>query len=339
MGRKKKKKKSMILRILFRTVRGAVAIVILAALVLGVSYGVGKLSKLNPVQLFRVSSTFLSSFGVSKDVTEKIEQGLVESPVEIEYPEDSNVPEVSGATAEDFARQEDIVVRVALFADSHLDWDALSAAIEKVKELEVDMIFHVGDHSNLGIVKNLEKTKDLLDASELSYYAIPGDRDLWQTVGTDNFLQVFKENRHTVTKDDIVFVLMDNSANYSTVEDSAMEWFEKNVADADFIFLSQPLWHPTNSKVMGYVNGDKVENVRIQAEELLKKVRESEVLAVFAGDQHMFSKNLDSEKESLVHYALGALTSERNLQTPRFALLDIGENAQYSVKQVILGAY
>jgi len=333
MGRKKNKKKtSKIVRALLRLGRSLVAVVILAALVLGVSFGVGKLSKLNPVRLYKVVSSALASFGFDENITKKIEKGFSEPAVYVaEEAEDQEVSQ-----AEELGRTDEVITRISIIADSHIDWEDDEAAVKEAVKLQSDILFHVGDHSNLGLVRDLEKSKKLLADSGLTYYAIPGDRDLWQSVGPDNFLQVFKKNYYFVEVGDVKILALDNSANYTTVDADLMKSFDEDVKKATFVLLSQPLWHPKNETIMGVVNGEVVTEVRQQAEEILDKIRQSDVKAIFAGDQHAFSKNSDSEKEDLVHYALGAVTNDKNLQSPRFVILDLFEDGSYKVQQVVL---
>ena len=175
-----------------------------------------------------------------------------------------------------------------------------------------------------------------MDDSGLTYYALPGDRDLYDTVGQQAFLDVFGVNYHSVGIGGKKFVLLDNSANFTIVLGNLIDWFVREVADADFVLLSQPLYHPSNDKVMGVVDGEEDAAVRKQALELLDVIRASPVVAVVAGDHHMSSTSPDPVDTQLTHYVVGAITRERNLQPPRFGVLTIFTDGDYEVKDVVL---
>ncbi len=197
-----------------------------------------------------------------------------------------------------------------------------------------------------GTVEEFKKVKEILDSSKVEFLAIPGDHDLAHSVdygdieGRKNFKEVFGDTSHIYEEEGHKFLLFDNSANFTKVGEEEMAWFRDHVKTSHFVFLSQPLYHPTNSRVMGVFEGDVVSTVHLQAEEMLELVRESEVRAIVAADHHFYSENKDPEREGLMHFALGALVSNkdsmRNLQSSRYALLKIYKNGDYSIEEVVL---
>lgn len=334
-----------------RAVRSVSAVVILTALVLGISYFVRELSTLDPTKLVRVSAPILAKVGVSEEkageVAGKFAKRIGETNIgfpDKDVDEEDLVSEDDENVESDESNEEDIVAAeserelfsVAILADSHNDNERLTKALERAEELSVSAVFHIGDLTDLGITENLRDAKKTLDESATKYYAIPGDRDLWQSVGPDNFTEVFGKNYYKVTLDGYKFVILDNSANYTVVEEELIEWFGEEVEDADFVLLAQPLYHPTNDKVMGNVNDETVADVREQAIEILTSIRESDVKAIFAADHHKFSESADPEDEDLVHFVMGAITEERNLQTPRLAVLKVFDGGDYEVEQIVL---
>ena len=208
--------------------------------------------------------------------------------------------------------------------------------VSKTKDLSIDTAFHLGDFTDLGVIDKLEEAKKILDESELNYYTIPGDRDLWQSVGIDNFKQVFGDNFHSITLKGMKFIMLDNSANYTTVDSKLMLWFSKEVEDADFVLLSQPLYHPTFNKVMGVVDGEVIAKVKEQAQEILNLIRQSKVKAIISGDQHSASINPDIQNPTLSHIVVGAITSDRNLQSPRFSVLKVYADGNYKIEDILL---
>ena len=129
--------------------------------------------------------------------------------------------------------------------------------------------------------------------------------------------------------------------NFSKISQEDINWFKEQVVEADFVFLSQPLYHPSN-KVMGVFEGDEIVNVKKQGDELLSYIRSRDVKAIFAAEHHMSSETQDPQDKDLMHYVVGAITSTINekpqtiLQSPRFSILTIKGDGTYSVTEKIL---
>jgi hypothetical protein len=119
-----------------------------------------------------------------------------------------------------------------------------------------------------------------------------------------------------------------------------MVWFKGELKDADFVLLSQPIYHPKNNIVMGVVKGEEVADVLAQSKEILDLIQKSNVMAVIAADQHMSSQNPDPVRDSLSHIVVGAVTKTHdgiiNLQTPKFAVLSVYDDGTYNVADVPL---
>lgn len=230
--------------------------------------------------------------------------------------------------------------KVALMADSHEDTELLAQALTESKGEDVAAVFELGDLTNLGVIDALEASKKVLDASGLDYYVLPGDHDLWKSVGPGNFIEVFGKNYRSVKIDGYKFVMLDNSANYTLISDVEMAWFKAELKDADFVLLSQPIYHPKNSIVMGVVKGEEVPDVLAQSKQILDLIQKSNVMAVIAADQHMSSQSVDPVRDSLSHIVVGAITKTHdgiiNLQTPKYAMLSVYEDGSYKVDDVQL---
>ena len=235
-----------------------------------------------------------------------------------------------------YQKRTDYVLRVALLADSHGNVDLLNKALVAVKSLEINTVFYLGDLTDLGVENALEEGKKVLDESKLTYYILPGDHDLWKSVGPENFKKVFGETHRQVTINGVNFVLLDNSANYTKIDVSQMAWFEKIGSAADFILLPQPIYHPYIDRVMGVVNGEEVTDLHDQAQYILKLIRNWDTKAVIAADQHTSSQYPDPVRKTLKHIVVGAITDVRNLQTPRFAVLTMYKDGAYDVEDITL---
>lgn len=224
---------------------------------------------------------------------------------------------------------------VGVFADVEEDWDSLSTALDRMEDLGLETAFFLGDLTKFGDVGALQKGREVFDSSSVEVIVLPGDHDLAASVaggdtsGRASFREVFGPPNKVLEKYGYTFLLFDNSPNFTKMSEDDMKWFQENVDSADFVLLSQPLYHPTNTRVMGIFEGEKVSTVRQQALELLDAIRKSNVRAVIAADQHAFSTHKDPEDEELRHIVTGALVSNeaglRNTQAPRFMVLGLRE--------------
>lgn len=220
---------------------------------------------------------------------------------------------------------------------------------------DIEYLFLLGDLTGYGDTQSLSKIKEMLDSTGMTYYAIPGDHDLTESLGFTNFTQVFENNMHKIKVEDITFLMLDNSANFTEILSSDMTWFKNNVGSADFVFLSQPLYteelnSPFSSLYMGSTlekpeDEDMLERqsrVLAQRDELLKEIRESEIKAVVAGDHHKSSDQEDPEDADLSHHVVGAISGTVNelpqtlLQSPRFSVMTVFDDSTYELEEVLL---
>jgi len=361
-------------RALMRALRSLVAIIVLSALVLGIAYSVREISALDVAKVARISGPLLDKFGVDENQVGEVAGKFISRFSDIKSDGDSEKPGAYEKEGSVFDQQHSdnlnadnegsLLFSVAILADSHVTDDpadyqvnkeAFKKALDLSKERKVNTVFHVGDITNLGVVEDLRSSKDILDSSGHVYYALPGDRDLWQSVGADNFIKVFGKNYHSMSIKGYKFVLLDNSANYMTIPEDTFKWFKEEVKGADFVLLSQPLFtqglsYPFNMMYMGSTQeatqNDEMfklqEGVRTQRDELLSLIRESDVKAVIAGDHHRSSSIDDDVKDGLKHYAVGAVAgvakelSQKLLQSQSFSLLKVYEDGSYRVENVLL---
>lgn len=375
MARRKRKRDSAKNRALLRTLRSIIAIIVLSAFVLGISYSIKQLSTLDINKIAALSGHLLGRFGVGDSQVGEVAGKFIDriskaggeiidkvEDVEERVSADSVEEEVGGTVTP--VQEENLLFAVAIFADSHItadpvdykaNADYLKKAIDLSKARNVKSIFHVGDITNLGVVEDLRNAQDILDSSGKMVYVLPGDRDLWQSVGLDNFDRVFGDNFHSVSIKGYKFVLLDNSANYTKIDDNIMSWFKDEVNNADYVVASQPLYtqglsYPFSMMYMGStpeaVQNEEMfnlqEEVRVQREELLSLIRESKVRAVIAGDHHRSSAVGDGEKDDLKHYVVGAVATkamvldQKLLQPSSFGLLKVYEDGSYKIENVLL---
>lgn len=258
----------------------------------------------------------------------------------------------------------EIKFSVAIIADSHIANDLaeyienknyLKQGVELATQEKANVLIHVGDITNWGVVTDLKEAKEILSKFDGDYYTLPGDRDLAQSLGPSNFDSVFPNRFQTFTLNDVNFVLFDNSANYTLIDQENIDWLQDNLEDADFLIMSQPLLtnglsYPFNCTYMGTTcsepesesTKEKQVAVKAQRNELLDIIRESGVKAIIAGDHHKSSSVSDPVNESLTHYVVGSVGgtvgeySQSVLQSQRIGILNVYESGDYELVDVTL---
>ena len=282
-------------------------------------------------------------------------QNKTSSPEQQVAGEQTSVPVVSAAP---------VLLRFALVADSHSDNNHLRQALERAKQQGVRLVIGLGDYSQVGTLRELADAKAVFDASGLTYYVLPGDHDLWDArdkekpKATANFEAIFGKPYRSFTESGIQFILVDNSDNYTGLSEEQMTWLKgelksrrahsassgqvKRVEEykrestpalplssspaLTFVFLHEPLYHPESQHIMGRVN----DGLKSQVEELLTLFAANNVAHVFAGDIHFFAQ-FTEPKHHVTMTTVGAVTQERNIQTPRFAIVTIHQDGKWEV--------
>ena len=207
--------------------------------------------------------------------------------------------------------------------------------------MEIAKLVFLGDYTDYGDEMSLKKSKEVMDQAGVDYVSLPGDHDIAETRDESNFVKVFGKTYGVWGQDGFEFMYFDNSKNFTAINSKAIIWFKNNISGVDFLFLSQPLATSDMSRVMGIIDGIKDEVVYAQNKELLDLVRSSKVRVIMAGDLHSSSHFVDPIKPDLQHYSVGAVLKSQsleklNLQSPRFAVLEIFSDDSYSVDDVTL---
>jgi hypothetical protein len=231
--------------------------------------------------------------------------------------------------------------KFAVMADSHKDIPQLQKALAQAKESDVKFVIMMGDLSDVGTIDELMATKQALEASGLTYYTAAGDHDLWDSRDKEsdppkNFKQVFGETYQAFSYDNARFILIYNSDNYLGVDELELKWIDDELGRVSlegfnpaFVFAPTPLYHPSSDHVMGKVTPKLVS----QAEHLVTNFKKAGIDLVFSADTHFYSRFTEPKNE-LDMITVGAVTSERNPQAPRFALVDILEDGSYNIEEV-----
>ncbi len=227
-----------------------------------------------------------------------------------------------------------------LFADSHNDNELLKKALHQVGE--ISFIIGLGDYTDVGTFEELQNAKKVLDEGKIRYFVIPGDHDLWdardkQKEPTFNFSQVFGSPWQSFEFEGVVFLLLNNSDNYQGFGETQLQRLQEELErfkksnNVKFIlaFVHEPLYHPSSDHIMGRVEP----SLKDQAKKVAKILKEEGVKKVFAGDIHFFSQY--SEPETILPMVtIGAVTTQRNSQTPRFARVKVFDSGETIVEDV-----
>lgn len=235
------------------------------------------------------------------------------------------------------APQGNFLFRFAVVSDSHNDNLYLSKALNMAKNADAKFVIGLGDYSDVGTVDELKQTKETFASGGLPYYSTAGDHDLWdsrnQKLSADlNYTKVFGPTYSSFGFDEVRFLIIYNADNYKGIDAIQRQWIEEELqrvaptAKATFVFGAIPLYHPSSDHVMGKTEA----SLKGQADDLLSLFDKYHVKAIFAGDTHFYSSYLEP-RYSIPMYSIGAVTSNRNPQAPRFVLVDVYDSGDYSV--------
>lgn len=332
MFRRRSRSTSILGRI-FALIKPIMAIVVLSAFVLLISGFIKFLATNDTSKMLSMVKPLFTKLNVDTAILDNVAGVSTKRVAPVKSVEVASEP-VNQELSAVSAREPDF--KIGLLADSHSNYDNLTKALDQAKEHKVDSIVFLGDYTELGVIEDLNIAKSTMDKAKITYYSLPGDHDLWKTVGPANFLEVFSKNYFTFEIGEIKFVGLDNSANFTPVSDELMTWFKNELPNADIVILSQPIYTGGNDRQMGVVNGEETPAVLEQANEILALIRGTNVQAVVSADLHKSSVVTDGEKPELRHYVIGALTDVRNLQSPRFSIFNIYSDSSWDIQEVLL---
>ncbi|MBI4037005.1 metallophosphoesterase [Candidatus Daviesbacteria bacterium] len=250
---------------------------------------------------------------------------------------------------DDFVPEGNPILKFALVADSHNDNESLAKALSQAKQAGASFVIGLGDFSDTGTLDELQKAKDVFEASGLPFYLTAGDHDLWAARdkglnAAANFSEVFDSPYQTFRSSNIQFVIVYNSDNYRGLDGVERQWLEdtlqkaqENKPKAILVFLHEPLYHPTSDHFMGSPRkGEEQQNnqeIINQAKELIKLFKDNNVAGVIAGDTHAFLRYRDPDT-GLKLTTTGAVTRERNAEPPKFAVVDVYQDGSYNISDI-----
>lgn len=347
MSKKKKKEDKIKIRRRKRTrsvlsgiFNSFIAVVSISALILFIIVLIGKMSEVDKSAFNNVSSKLFTNF--NKNEVGGDGNLIVDPDVPIIYfDRDGN---------------NELLFKICIMSDIHNDKENLAKSIIMIKETGCEKLFVLGDLTDYGDVESLKDIRSILDSSGIEYYAIPGDHDIADSLSAENFNKVFGIDYHIMEYEGVVFLLIDNSANFTEIGNIQMSWIEDNIGNADFVVMSQPLFTeglnpPFSSTYMGSMPSapesddirEKQQYVKEQRDFLLDLIRKNDnVRATIAGDHHRSSDLSDPVRSELFHYVVGAVTSTVNdfpqtaIQSSRFSVLSFYKGGSYDLEDILL---
>lgn len=237
----------------------------------------------------------------------------------------------------DSANGSKLLASFAIVSDTHSDSVNTKKALEQINGLGVNYVVHTGDWTKVGTREELLEQKKLFDEANLSYWGVMGDHDRWQSK-EKNFESVLGNRYESFEKNGILHVLLDASDLNNGFGDSQLDWLElllkRSVGKRKLIFMHLPVYHPSSDRTLANKSGfDQTREVEV--DRFLSLIKDQNVLAIFAGDHHL-SASYTEPKSSVKIFISGAVTNERNLQTPRFSLVEVYENSFIRVTDQVI---
>ena len=208
---------------------------------------------------------------------------------------------------------------------------------EQAKSLGAEYLVHTGDWTTVGTVAQLNEQKRIFDQENIAYYGTMGDHDRWQS-GTQNFEQVLGKTYKSFERHGIHHILLDASDIENGLYKEEMDWLEKDLQTAGnkpiLIFMHLPIYHPTSDRTISNKAGSS-EGRSSGSERFLKLISGKHIIAMFSGDHHLSSSYTEPTTSAKI-FISGAVTRERNLQKPRFSLVEIYKDYSLSVTDQII---
>ena len=332
MFRRHGRRRTNILFVIFRLI---LSLTIFATLLAGLYSASKHFSGVDPLKLDPKTAGasilgLLSKLNLPKDLQVKISEKIPATKQAVH--QDSPKAAVSGVN--------EMIFKFALIADSHSDNIFLKKALDQIKKdyPDIQFIIGLGDYTEVGTLNELKNVKAQLDSTGLRYFVAPGDHDLWDSRNKSltplaNFNQIFGPSYQSFSFGNFKFIILFNSDNYLGLGESQKSWLSEQLARKDsagiFVFLHEPLFHPSSDHFMGRVQ----DNLKNEAADLTRQLASAGVKRVFAGDTHYFTEYKDPQI-GIQMVTIGAITSARNLQNPRFSIVSVYEDGNSGVEDV-----
>lgn len=230
-----------------------------------------------------------------------------------------------------------IISRFVVVSDTHSDSEQTKRALQQIKARGLKYVVHTGDWTKVGTREELLEQKELFDNSGLSYWGVMGDHDRWESREV-NFESVMGRTYEAFNKDGVTHILLDDSDLNNGLGNEQLDWLDlllkRTQGEPKIIYMHLPPYHPSSDRTLASKGGSSAEKEQ-EAERFLSLIKDQNVLAIFSGDHHL-SASYTEPTTSVKIFISGAVTSERNLQSPRWTLVEVHENGFVSVSDQVI---
>lgn len=236
--------------------------------------------------------------------------------------------------------------RFTAIADVHNSVVNLKQSTNLINQNDSDFIIGLGDYTNTGTDAEFAKISEILKLFSKQAFYLPGDHDLWNGRDkTDNPLiyyhTYFSDPPEALVHKDVTFIFINNADIYQGVSKEEEGRIMQHIAQAStptlVIVSHKPMYHPLTIHRMGYINEEKVEKVAFQAERIVQKVTEIKEKKAYMvhGDLHS-SSTFSGPTDNTTNFTVGALTSQKNFQTPRYAQFTVYEDGAIKMEDKVI---
>jgi predicted phosphodiesterase len=209
-------------------------------------------------------------------------------------------------------------VKIAVMADIHSDSEELEIMLNKAKNNGVEMVIVAGDLTNEGKSNELIKVKKALDGVNIKYAVVPGNHEY----DLDLFKSVFGKNYQSIKIGEIKLILIDNSY-WKGFDEVQKSWIINEVSGCQMVVCLAIMHKPLNNMFSTHVMGENNKKAASEAVWLRDLLISAGVKQIEAGHLHYASSY---ELEGIRTDIVGAISRDRNTQTPRYTELVIGKN-------------
>lgn len=212
-------------------------------------------------------------------------------------------------------------IAFAVISDIHSDYDALQKTLDRIRADNIQFIIIAGDLTTVGGREELKQVKKILDDRKITYYAVPGNHDLWAGIGgSDIFREIFGSDYQSFRIDKVKFILINNGNGIIGVGKNQRVWLEKELANCPKLYCLVFAHMPLNNPVVSHVMGENSPIVASQSAGLIKEMVKFQVKELFAGHVHYLSSyGLDGLQTSTD----GVIYTNNKTQNSRFLEIKI----------------
>lgn len=207
-------------------------------------------------------------------------------------------------------------LKFSVMSDVHMNWTDWRKFLAKVKSWDGGMVLVTGDMTSLGKKAELLAAKKVLDESGVKYAVIPGNHDMWESdrIKTSLFNEVFGKEYQSIRLENRKFIMI-NNGRATGLGATQRTWLEGEVKECKVVKCIAMMHMPLNHGISAHVMGEKNIKVYEEAAGLINLFKNNGVVDVIAGHLHYSGSY---ELDGLRTYLVGAVSRERNTQTPRY---------------------